>query len=145
MRVIEAFAVVVSVRKWSTCTWGWAMERMDTVSVVRDPSAVAATIWSPSLSASRRERVPLARVHIAQLGKHTSSCGEEASCGGEGEADGAGGEGEADGGGEGEADGGGDGEADGGREGGFDCALQTGAEPAYAAEPACVLNNIYPR
>jgi len=66
-----------------------AIERRETVSVVRAPSAVAATMASPSLSASSRTVVPSARVTEEDDGKHGSSPAPAAG----GDSDGGGGDG----------------------------------------------------
>jgi hypothetical protein len=51
---------------------GLAIERSETVSVVTVPSAVAAKILSPSLSASMRDDVPSALVTMEDEGKQGS-------------------------------------------------------------------------
>ena len=71
MRV--SFAAVVRAMYAAAFASGLAIERSETVSVVRAPSAVAETITSPSLSASMREGVPSALVTIDDEGKHGSS------------------------------------------------------------------------
>ena len=75
VRVSNLSASVVSVTKVASAS-GLAIERSETVSVVRAPSAVAATILSPSLSASTRAVVPLAQVTSAEEEKHGSSVSE---------------------------------------------------------------------
>eukprot|EP00900_Chrysochromulina_parva_P024663 jgi/Chrpa1/6830/Chrysochromulina_OHIO_Genome00010681-RA len=61
---------VVSTTKVVLGTSASASERSETVSVVRVPSAVAATMASPARSALRGRGVPSAIVTSASLGKH---------------------------------------------------------------------------
>ena len=72
VRVRDVLAADVRERKKAACASGCAMERSETVSVVRVPSAAAATISSPSRSASTRLDEPSARMTVADDGKHGS-------------------------------------------------------------------------
>ena len=72
MRVIDLPAAVVMLTKVASAS-GLAIDRSETVSVVTLLSSAVATISSPSLSASRRTRSPLARVAREEEGKHGSA------------------------------------------------------------------------
>jgi hypothetical protein len=76
---VSVVLAAVSVTYDAALASGWAMEKKETMSVVSAPSAVAATMLSPSLRASRRARVPSAMVTIDDEGKHGSSDEPDAS------------------------------------------------------------------
>mmetsp|Transcript_17417 Transcript_17417/g.44621 ORF Transcript_17417/g.44621 Transcript_17417/m.44621 type:complete len:212 (-) Transcript_17417:457-1092(-) len=95
VRVSVLVALVVSTTKALAGTSRMASERSEMLSVVSAPSAVAATILSPSWRASTRESRPSAIVTIADEGKQGSSLPVKTEGGPAGERGGARGVGEA--------------------------------------------------